>query len=178
MNFIKKKKLRIGILGGTFDPAHLGHLTISKIAKKKFNLNIVLWIITEKNPFKKKALLSLNERFLHSKKITKKTRYIKVKFLEKKIKSKYTINLIKYIKRINPSINIYYIMGADSLINFNKWKKWKEIIKLCKIIVFDRKGFKSKAFKSKALIYMDKSQWKFIKFKKVNISSSQIRKIW
>ena len=120
----------------------------------------------------------MNERFLHSKKITKKTRYIKVKFLEKKIKSKYTINLIKYIKRINPSINIYYIMGADSLINFNKWKKWKEIIKLCKIIVFDRKGFKSKAFKSKALIYMDKSQWKFIKFKKVNISSSQIRKIW
>ena len=178
LNYIKKKKIKIGILGGSFDPAHLGHLTISKIAKKKFNLNYVLWIITKKNPFKKKCINSIDQRLIFSKNFTKKIKFIKVEFLEKKIKSKKTINLIKYIKKINPSLKIYFIIGADNLINFNKWTKWKEIVKLSKILIFDRRGYKSQALKSKTLKYMDKKHYKFIKFKKINISSSKIRKIW
>jgi len=69
-------------------------------------------------------------------------------------------------------------MGADNLIKFHKWNRWKEIVKLAKILVFDRQGYKSKSLNSTAAKKMHKDRWKFIKSKKVNISSSQIRKIW
>ena len=68
-------------------------------------------------------------------------------------------------------------MGADNLIKFHKWNKWKEIIKLAKILVFDRQGYKSKSINSIATKKMPSHRWRFINFNKVNISSSQIRKI-
>ena len=80
------KKNKIGILGGSFDPAHKGHLAISKEAAKKFKLNQIIWAITKKNPFKKKSNLSLSTRIKYCKKITKETSFIKIKFLENKIK--------------------------------------------------------------------------------------------
>ena len=74
-NKLKSIKIKIGILGGTFDPAHKGHLKISKEAKKRFNLNNIIWAITKKNPFKKKSNLDLNSRIKFAKKITKKNNY-------------------------------------------------------------------------------------------------------
>ena len=68
-------------------------------------------------------------------------------------------------------------MGADNLINFHKWKNWREIPKICQILVFDRGNFESKCLKSIAYKKINKKRLKFIKFKKVNISSSQLRKI-
>ena len=68
-------------------------------------------------------------------------------------------------------------MGADNLIKFHKWDQWKEIVKLAKILVFDRQGYKSRSLVSIAAKKIPKNRWKFIKFKKINISSSQIRKI-
>ena len=68
-------------------------------------------------------------------------------------------------------------MGADNLINFHKWHKWKEISNKCNIIVFDRHGYKKKSLNSKTYKSLDKEKLKFINFNKVNISSSQLRKI-
>tara|TARA_B110000116_G_scaffold240136_1_gene227989 strand:+ start:153 stop:683 length:531 start_codon:yes stop_codon:yes gene_type:complete len=170
-------KLKIGLLGGSFNPAHNGHLEISKIAFKKFNLDYVLWAITKKNPFKLKYKISLSKRLLFAKNLAKNNKFIKVKFFEEETNSIRTIDLVKYLKTKNPSIKIYFIMGADSLISLNKWKKWKEILKFCNILVFDRYGYKTKALKSTAAKYMNKKKWSFIKFKTINISSSKIRKI-
>ena len=72
----KKKNINIGILGGTFDPAHRGHLAISNIAKKKFKLKYIIWFITKKNPFKKKPKKNINERTKIIKQITKKDKTI------------------------------------------------------------------------------------------------------
>ena len=177
LNYLKRKKIKIGILGGSFDPAHIGHVKISTEAKKKYKLKYILWLITKKNPFKKKYKYSIKERIKFSKIIINNKKFIKIKFLEKKIKSNKTIDLIKFVKKINSSTKIYFIMGADNLINFHKWKKWKEILNLCKILVFDRQGYKSKSLKSKAARYMNKNNWEFVKSNKINISSSQIRKI-
>ena len=68
-------------------------------------------------------------------------------------------------------------MGADNLINFHKWHKWKSISKKCNILVFDRQSFKSKSLKSITFKQVNKKKLTFVKFKKVNISSSQLRKI-
>ena len=170
------KKNKIGILGGSFDPAHKGHLAISKEAAKKLKLKKIIWAITKKNPFKKKSSLNLSTRIQYCKKITKKTKYIEVKFLEKKIKSNKTINLINFFTK-NRRNEIYFLMGADNLVNFHKWHKWKIISQKCNIVVFDRYGYKKKSINSKTYKSLNKDKLKFINFNKVNISSSQLRKI-
>ena len=172
-----ESKKKIGILGGTFDPAHKGHIKISKTAKKKFKLDKVVWAVTKKNPFKTKSFLSLKKRITYAKKINLKNKFIKIGFYENKIKSNKTINLIKFFLKENKNTEIFFIMGADNLINFHKWEKYKLITNLCKILVFDRDGFKAKSKKSLAYKKYNKKALEFIKFKKVNISSSQLRKI-
>ena len=92
-----ENKKKIGILGGTFDPAHIGHIKISKSAKKKFKLDKVIWAVTKKNPFKTKNSLSLKERMSYAKKINLKNKFIRIRFYEDKIKSNKTINLIKFL---------------------------------------------------------------------------------
>ena len=170
------KKNRIGILGGSFDPAHKGHLAISKVAAKKLKLKKIFWAITKKNPFKKKSNLELSARIYLCKKITKKIKFIEVKCFENKIRSNKTINLINFFAR-NIENEIFFIMGADNLINFHKWHKWKTISKKCTLIVFDRQGYKKKSLNSKTYKTLNKEKLKFINFNKVNISSSQLRKI-
>ena len=93
------KKKKIGILGGSFDPAHRGHVKISIEAKKQFKIDKIIWEITRKNPFKSKSFFELKRRIKISKKITKKHNFIKFKFYEDKIKSNKTIDLINYIKK-------------------------------------------------------------------------------
>ena len=172
----KKNHKKIGILGGTFDPAHEGHLEISKQAKKKFNLSYVIWAITKKNPFKKKSKTKLATRIKFAKKVVGLNKFIKVRFYENKIKSNKTVDLISYIKRKKMS-DLYFIMGADNLINFHRWHKWKLISQKCNILVFDRQGYKAKSLKSITFKRLNQKNLEFIKFKKVNISSSQLRKI-
>ena len=169
-------KNKIGVLGGSFDPPHKGHLAISVEAKKKYNLKKIIWAITEKNPFKRKSENSLTKRINICKKIVKNKNYIQIKFFEKIIKSNKTIDLINYLKK-NKKFEIYFIMGADNLINFHKWHKSKEITQKCNILVFDRHGYKKNSLKSKTFKQLNKTNLEFIEFNKVNISSSQLRKI-
>ena len=170
------KKIKIGILGGTFDPAHKGHLEISKQAKKLLNLKNVIWAITKQNPFKDISKSNLKNRIQFAKKLIAKNDFIKIRFYEEKISSNRTIDLINYLKK-DKKFELYFIMGADNLINFHKWHKWKSIVKKCNLLVFDRQGYKAKSLKSVTYNGVNKKRLSFIKFKKVNISSSQLRKI-
>ena len=176
-NLFKKNHKKIGILGGTFDPAHKGHLEISKQAKKKYKLNYVIWAITKKNSLKKKSKTKLITRIKFAKKIIGFNKFIKIRFYENIIKSNKTIDLISHIKRKNDTLDLYFIMGADNLINFHRWHKWKSISQKCNILVFDRQGYKAKSLKSITFKRLNQKSLDFIKFKKVNISSSQLRKI-
>ena len=76
-----KKNLKIGILGGTFDPAHKGHLQISKESKKRYKLDYIIWAITKKNPFKNQSNLSLEFRIKYAKKIIKKKKIYSTRIL-------------------------------------------------------------------------------------------------
>ena len=170
------KKIKIGILGGSFDPAHKGHLAISKESKKILKLKQVIWAITKKNPFKKLSKTSILSRTKFCKKIIGSNNFIKIKFYEDIIKSNKTIDLINFIAK-NKKYEIYFLMGADNLINFHKWHKYKQILKKSKIIVFDRNGYKKKSLNSKTYKSSNERQVTFVEFNKVNISSSKLKKI-
>ena len=175
-NKLNTKKVKIGVLGGSFDPAHKGHLAISKEAKKRFKLHNIIWAITKKNPFKVESETTVLKRIKECKRIIGLNSFIKVKFYENIIQSNKTIDLINHLKK-NKKIEIYFLMGADNLIGFHKWHKSKLISQKCNILVFDRHGYKKNSLKSKAFRHLNKDVLKFIEFKKVNISSSQLRKI-
>ena len=166
----------IGILGGSFDPPHKGHVEISKISLKKIKLNTIYWIITKKNPFKKKPFFSLKNRVSKSKKSIKKYKNIKVLYLEDKIKSSRTINLINYFRRVKKQKNLYLILGSDNLLKFHKWTSWKKIVKLVKLVVFSRRGYDKKSRESIVVKYLNKKNIIYINNKLIDISSSNIRK--
>ena len=173
---MNKNKIKIGILGGSFDPAHKGHLAISKEARKRFKLEKIIWAVTKKNPLKAESKTPISKKIKDCKKVIGFNSFIKVKFYENIIKSNKTIDLINHLKK-NKNLEIFFLMGADNLINFHKWHKSKLIAQKCKLVVFDRHGYKKNSLKSKTFKKLNNRTLTFIEFKKVNISSSQLRKI-
>jgi nicotinate-nucleotide adenylyltransferase len=173
---LNKNKVKIGILGGSFDPAHKGHLAISKEAKKRFKLAEIIWAVTKKNPLKAESKTPISKKIKDCKKVIGLNSFIKVKFYEDIIKSNKTVDLINHLKK-NKNLEIFFLMGADNLINFHKWHKYKSITQKCNIIVFDRHGYKKNSLKSKTFKKLKNKTLTFVEFKKVNISSSQLRKI-
>ena len=165
----------VGLLGGSFDPAHKGHLSISNIAIKNLKLKKIYWVITKKNPFKNKTFYSLNERIKYSKKITKAHKKIQIISLDNIIKSSRVIDVLNYFIKKKKIKNIYFIIGSDNLIRFHKWKSWKKIVKLVKIIVFSRNGYDRKGKKS-IVVKNFKNKIIFIKNKPIFISSTQLKK--
>ena len=168
------QKKYVGILGGSFDPAHKGHLGISKIAIKKLKLKKIYWVITKKNPFKNKTFYSLEERIKYAKKISKTLKKIQTIHLENIVKSSKTIDIINYFIRKKNIKNIYFIIGSDNLIRFHRWKSWKKIVKLVKLIVFSRRGYDRKGMKS-IVVKNFKNKIIFIKNKHITISSTQLK---
>ena len=173
----KHKKNGIGILGGTFDPAHKGHVKISKIAIKKLRLKKIYWVITKKNPFKKKPLYSLRNRLTSAKKIIKNIKNIKILYLDDIVKSSRTIDIIQYLIKKKKYKNLHFIIGSDILTEFERWKSWKKIVKYTKLIVFSRKGYDRKCRETIVAKYLNKkNKILFIKNKPIQISSSILRK--
>ena len=168
-------KKSIGILGGSFDPAHKGHLIISKISLKKLKLDQIYWIITKKNPFKKNSYFSLEERIKLAKKATKNLKKIKVLHLDKIVKSSRSINLVNYLIKWKKITNIYFIVGSDILIELHRWKSWKKLVKLTKLVVFSRKGYDKKSKNSIVAKYLKNKNITYIKNKPIFISSTSIK---
>jgi len=173
---LKSQNKSIGIFGGSFDPPHIGHVKITKIALKKLKLKKIYWLVTKKNPFKKKTFFSIQKRVLEAKKATKKLKNVKVVYIDDKIGSSRMIKAIYYFLKVKKEANLYLILGSDNLITFHKWTSWKKIAKLAKIAVFSRKGYDIKSNKSIVVKYLKKSNITYIKNKHFNISSSSIRK--
>ena len=166
---VKSSNKTIGLVGGTFDPAHKGHVAITKIAIKKLKLSKVLWIVTKKNPFKDNPYYSLSQRLKKANDLTKGIKKIQVIHLDKRVNSSRSINIINYLVNRKKLKNIYFIIGADNLINFHKWKDWKRIVKLTKLIVFSRKGYDRKGSKSTVTKYY-KNKITFIKNRPIVLS--------
>lgn len=148
--FNSKKKF-IGILGGTFDPPHEGHLFISKFAKIKLDVGEVWWIVTTTNPLKKnkvdyKKRLKKVKRFLMN-------HHIKVLEIQDLSKNTYTVDLLEYLFKKFPHKKFIWLMGADNLFSFHLWRDWKKIFYNIPIAIFDRPSYSLSISKAKAILY-------------------------
>ena len=171
---VKINLKNIGIIGGSFDPPHKGHLYLSEQSLKHLKLKKIIWAITKKNPLKKKPFFSFNVRKKMCKEIIKVNKKIQLRNNEDRLRSKNSIDLIKFLKKSSKN-KIFFIIGSDNLINFHKWKNYREILTISNLVVFSRKGFDTKAKKSVTMKYLEGKNFKFFKKLKIDISSTELR---
>jgi nicotinate-nucleotide adenylyltransferase len=143
--------LTIGLLGGSFDPPHEGHVHITKLALKFFNLSKIWWLVCPENPIKSVTPSDVNSRFLASKKIMKHPSVV-ITDLERKFKTKYTFQTLIKLKKLYPSTKFVWLMGADNLINLHHWKNWDWIMKNIPVGVLARPEEQIKAGLSRTAI--------------------------
>ncbi|MDG2187542.1 MAG: nicotinate (nicotinamide) nucleotide adenylyltransferase [Hyphomicrobiales bacterium] len=129
---------RIGILGGSFNPSHDGHIKISEAALKKLNLDIIWWVVSPRNPLKKYDVLFDFKKRTSSAKNKLKTSKIIINDIEQRTGTIYTIGTIEYLKKKYPNTKFIWIMGADNLRYFHLWMEWEKIIKEIPIAIIDR----------------------------------------
>jgi nicotinate-nucleotide adenylyltransferase len=188
--------MKIGLFGGSFNPPHQGHVYISKLAIKKLGLNQLWWIPSKYNPLKKRVIFDdFESRLKKCQQMTLGLPKIKVKNFKED--SVYTEELLTKLKFQYKNYQFYWIMGADNLVNFHRWKNFKKLIKMVIFVVFSRQSFLLKLRNSKAYnIYLGflknnpdkiankttnkisgKNLPKFLIFriKNLDISSTQIR---
>ena len=140
----------IGLLGGSFNPAHEAHRLISETARKRLGLDKVWWIVSPGNPLKKKSdLAPMSERMAHAREVAM-GRHIVVTDFEADLPSPYTASTLAYLKASKPLVRFVWIMGADNLASFDRWQRWREIFTMVPIVVVDRPGWRLKALASKA----------------------------
>ena len=148
--FNSKKKF-VGILGGTFDPPHEGHLFISKFAKMKLDISEVWWIVSTTNPLKKN-IVDYRKRLQKVKNFLA-NHHIKVLEIQDLSKNIYTIDLLEYLFKKFPQKRFIWLMGADTLVNFHLWRDWKKIFYNIPIAIFDRPSYSLNISKTKTILY-------------------------
>jgi len=185
------RKLKIGLIGGSFNPVHRGHLFIAKAALKFLNLDEVWWLVSLKNPFKSEKLMeTYNERFENTLEKACHPRF-KILSIEKSFGISSTSKLLKILLPRCPNMKFVWIMGADNLVNFNKWHNYKFILNSIPIAVFSRPGkfqnasydfgqrFIGPRIKSdllRKLVSFKPPIWGYIDVGRMKISSTEIRK--
>lgn len=136
LNSARWSSMRVGILGGSFNPPHEGHVHISKMALKALKLDAIWWLVTPLNPLKERhTLLPVGERLKLSQQITRHPQIV-VSDIETKINTPYSYATIKILKKNFPNTHFAWITGMDNAHNFHKWNCWKRFLnEMCMIHV-------------------------------------------
>ncbi|MGI9461991.1 MAG: hypothetical protein ACR2NY_05405 [Alphaproteobacteria bacterium] len=132
----QKGKRRIGLLGGSFNPAHDGHRTASILAMRQFFLHEIWWLVVEQNPHKKTISTPIGERALLAKKTARHPK-IKIKTLDGK-KNIYSYDAIKQIIKQHPKKKFLFIMGSDCWFQFHHWHRYRDMAKLLPLVMINR----------------------------------------
>ena len=132
--------LKIGLLGGSFNPPHEAHRAVSRLALRRLGLDRVWWLVTPGNPLKDtRALAPLAERLAAARRLAAHPR-IDVTDLEAAIGTRFTADTIAWLTRRFPAVRFVWIMGADNLAQFDRWQNWRAIAEAVPIAVVDRFG--------------------------------------
>jgi nicotinate-nucleotide adenylyltransferase len=133
--------LKIGLLGGSFNPAHEGHLHISDVAIKRLGLDYVWWLVAPQNPLKPSiGMAPLAERLSYAAAMFENQRRVFVMDIERELGTRYTFDTLAKLKRRFPDVHFIWLMGSDNLASFKHWKRWDEIAKTVPIAVVMRPG--------------------------------------
>lgn len=132
--------MRIGLYGGSFNPAHAGHLHVGRTALRRLRLDRVWWLVTPGNPLKDRgALAPLEARVAQARALAADPR-IAVTGFEAEIRSRYTVETLRWLVRRRPALRFVWIMGADSLGSLHRWRHFEDIMRLVPVVVIDRPG--------------------------------------
>ncbi len=135
---------RIGLLGGSFNPAHGGHLHISRLALRRLDLDEVWWLVSPQNPLKPAAgMMPFPERLEAALRLAVPERRIRITGIEARLGSTYTADTLRILRRRFPRTRFVWLMGGDNLVQLPYWKRWQEILRTVPIAVFDRPGARS-----------------------------------
>lgn len=142
--------LRIGLLGGSFNPAHHGHCHISDVAMKRLGLDYVWWLVAPQNPLKPSmGMAPLDNRLAHARRCAAHPRRV-VMDIERVLGTRYTIDTIGALQRRFPGVHFVWLMGSDNLEQFHRWKRWREIAMRLPIAIVMRPGSTLAPLKAKA----------------------------
>ncbi|AXI43442.1 nicotinate-nucleotide adenylyltransferase [Sulfitobacter sp. SK011] len=180
----------IGLLGGSFDPAHAGHAHITREALKRFGLDRVWWLVTPGNPLKRHGPAPLAKRLAHARDVMQHPR-VEVTDIENRIGTRYTAQTLAKLRGLYPQVRFVWLMGADNLAQFHHWQDWRQIMETVPVGVLARPGQRISARMSRAaalyapyriagrhaqlLAHSKAPAWCFVNVPMVDVSSSAIR---
>ena len=130
--------MRIGLLGGSFNPAHGGHLYVSEIARKALKLDYVWWLVSPGNPLKSEPA-PLEVRMGRARNAAQAPR-IHVTDIERRLGTRYTVDTVAALQRRFPGVHFIWLMGSDNLEQFARWRRWRDIAARIPIAVVRRPG--------------------------------------
>ena len=180
----------IGLLGGSFDPAHEGHAHITREALKRFGLDQVWWLVSPGNPLKREGPAPLERRMAAARKVMQHPKVV-ISDIEARLGTRYTAQTLTALQKRYPGVYFVWLMGADNLTSFHHWDQWRKIMETIPIGVLARPGDRIAARMSKAATqYRDKQlkgrnslllarskapRWCFLNVPMIDLSSSAIR---
>ncbi len=180
----------VGLLGGSFDPAHAGHVHVTLEALKRFGLDRVWWLVSPGNPLKAEGPAPLARRMAAAKAAMQHPRVV-VTDIEARLGTLYTAETLAALRAVYPGVRFVWLMGADNLAQLHRWERWEEIMETVPVGVIARPGSRTSARVSKAaaryarwrmpaeaarlLPLMRAPAWSFVNVPMRDISSSAIR---
>lgn len=187
---VARRGMTIGLLGGSFDPAHEGHVHITKEALKRFKLDRVWWLVSPGNPLKSEGPAPMERRISAARAVMDHPR-VTITDIETRLGTRYTAETLHALRRAYPGVNFIWLMGADNLRQFHKWDNWHAIMATVPVGVLARPGSRTDARVSKAASIYAKQRlpgryardlfrhappvWCFANMPMIHASSSEIR---
>ena len=145
---------RIGLLGGSFNPAHGGHRRITRFTIQALGLDEVWWLVSPGNPLKPKAGMASLRARLKSAEVPARRARIVPTAIEQALDTRYTVDTLAKLKRRYPKREFVWLMGSDNLAQFHQWKAWRTIARTLPIAVIARPGYNTDALASPAMAWL------------------------
>jgi nicotinate-nucleotide adenylyltransferase len=181
--------MTVGLLGGSFDPAHAGHVHITKVALQRFALDRVVWLVSPGNPLKSRGPAPMADRIAHARQIMTDPR-VRISDVEARIGTRYTAQTIDALQAIHPGVRFVWL-GADNLQQFHRWDRWENILHAVPLGVLARPGWRQSGLHSRMarqyranripgaashlLAHQNAPAWCFVNMPMIPVSSSEIR---